>query len=147
MRANVEERTRRLIKRDRAARAKKAGEADAADTADSVSPEAQELDSVADLDEAAVRPSGKRARGSSGVAVASRSKAKAAESTGSRNPFATIWAFLQQVVVEMRKVIWPTRRETIIYTIVVLIFIVILTAFITGLDIGFARLVLLVFGE
>ena len=35
---------------------------------------------------------------------------------------------------ELRRVNWPTRRETINYTIVVMITLVILTAFIAGLD-------------
>ncbi|MFW0788708.1 preprotein translocase subunit SecE [Gordonia sp. CPCC 205333] len=143
-----------MIKRDRAAQAKKAGEADAADAADSVSLEkVDELDSVTQLDDdsddAPVRPSGKRRRGSSASATAvaeKPAKAKTAKPERNRNPFAAIWLFLQQVVAELKKVIWPTRRDTITYTIVVLVFVVIATALIAGLDIGFARLVLLVFG-
>lgn len=141
-----------MIKRDRAARAKSAGEADAADAADKVDlNKVDELDSIAELDDdadAPVRPSGKRTRGSSSAtAVADKpAKAKAAKTERSRNPFAAIWLFLQQVVAELKKVIWPTRRDTVVYTIVVLIFVVVVTAFITGLDVGFARLVLLVFG-
>ncbi|GAB17993.1 preprotein translocase SecE subunit [Gordonia effusa NBRC 100432] len=142
-----------MIKRDRAARAKKAGEADAADAADSISLEkADELESVTELDDAGddapVRPSGKRRRGSSSAtAVVDRpAKSKAVATDRNRNPFAALWLFLQQVVAELKKVIWPTRRDTIVYTIVVLVFVVIATALIAGLDIGFARLVLLVFG-
>ncbi|NMO04948.1 preprotein translocase subunit SecE [Gordonia sp. TBRC 11910] len=137
-----------MIKRDRAARAKDAGEAATADKVDLN--KVDELDSVAELDDdadATVRPSGKRKRGSTGTAVADKpSKSKSATPDRPRNPFAAIWLFLQQVVAELKKVIWPTRRDTIVYTIVVLVFVVVVTAAVAGLDIGFARLVLLVFG-
>ena len=64
----------------------------------------------------------------------------------SRNPFVRIWVFLRQVVTEMKKVIWPTRREMIVYSIGVLVFVAAVTAAIFGMDIGFAKLTLLVFG-
>ncbi|MFC0316252.1 preprotein translocase subunit SecE [Gordonia phosphorivorans] len=67
-------------------------------------------------------------------------------SADSRNPFVRIWVFLRQVVTEMKKVIWPTRREMIVYTIGVLLFVSAVTAAIFGMDIGFAKLTLLVFG-
>ncbi|GAC56573.1 putative preprotein translocase SecE subunit [Gordonia hirsuta DSM 44140 = NBRC 16056] len=63
-----------------------------------------------------------------------------------RNPFLRVWIFLKQVVTELKKVIWPTRREMIVYSIGVLIFVALVTAVIFGLDIGFAKLTLLVFG-
>jgi len=46
----------------------------------------------------------------------------------------------------MRKVLWPSRKELVTYSIVVIIFVVIMVAIVAGLDIGFAKLVLLVFG-
>jgi preprotein translocase subunit SecE len=45
--------------------------------------------------------------------------------------------FLHEVNVEMRKVAWPTRAETINYSTVVLITLVLLMAMIFGLDIAF----------
>ncbi len=54
--------------------------------------------------------------------------------------------FLREVVAELRKVIWPSRQELITYTTVVVVFVVVLVAIVSGLDIGFARLVLWVFG-
>jgi preprotein translocase subunit SecE len=45
--------------------------------------------------------------------------------------------FLHEVNVEMRKVAWPTRAETLNYSTVVLITLAILMAFIFGLDVGF----------
>ncbi|MEM8708602.1 MAG: preprotein translocase subunit SecE, partial [Actinomycetota bacterium] len=42
--------------------------------------------------------------------------------------------FLREVRAELRKVAWPTREETINYSIVVLITIIVLGAMIYGLD-------------
>ena len=158
-----------MSKRDRAARAKNDGQSTAADSA------AEELetrdDAVEDADAATsdassddLRPKGKRSgrgrrssasavdttdgdadsEGGSAVAVKERKVKKASEQ--SSNPFVRIWVFMQQVVSEMKKVIWPTRRETITYTIIVLVFVVVMTAFIFGIDIGFAKLVLWILG-
>ncbi|MCF8589694.1 preprotein translocase subunit SecE [Gordonia liuliyuniae] len=97
-----------------------------------------------------LRPSGKRStrgrRADSGTAVATKSRAAEAAPSTSRNPFVRIWVFLKQVVSEMRKVVWPTRNDMVNYTIAVLAFLVVLTAIIAGLDIGFAKLMLQVFG-
>ncbi len=45
--------------------------------------------------------------------------------------------FLHEVNVEMRKVAWPTRAETVNYSTVVLVTLVLLMALIFGLDIAF----------
>jgi preprotein translocase subunit SecE len=62
------------------------------------------------------------------------------------NPFVFVWTFLKQVVAELRKVIWPNRKQMISYTTVVLVFLVFMVALIGGVDLGFARLVSWVFG-
>jgi preprotein translocase subunit SecE len=54
--------------------------------------------------------------------------------------------FTRQVAAELRKVIWPTRKELITYTVVALVFIIIMTAIVTGLDYGFTKLMFAVFG-
>jgi len=46
----------------------------------------------------------------------------------------------------MRKVLWPTRKELVTYTTVVLVFVVVMVAIVAGLDAGFAKLELEVFG-
>ena len=46
---------------------------------------------------------------------------------------------------ELRKVAWPTRSETINYSIIVLVALVVLTTFIFGVDYVFSRLVLKLF--
>lgn len=43
--------------------------------------------------------------------------------------------------------IWPTRSQMINYTIIVLVFVVVLTAMISLLDLGFAKLMLWAFGK
>lgn len=44
--------------------------------------------------------------------------------------------FVRQVVAELRKVIWPTRKELITYTAVSLIFVLIMVGIVSGLDWG-----------
>jgi preprotein translocase subunit SecE len=46
----------------------------------------------------------------------------------------------------MRKVLWPSRNEMVTYTIVVVIFVVIMVTVVALLDYGFAKGVLAVFG-
>ena len=60
--------------------------------------------------------------------------------------FARISLFVRQVVAELRKVIWPTRKELIAYTTVVVIFVLIMAGIIAGYDYVFTRGVLLIFG-
>lgn len=54
--------------------------------------------------------------------------------------------FTRQVAAELRKVIWPTRNELITYTVVALVFVIIMTAIVTSLDYGFTKLMFVVFG-
>lgn len=54
--------------------------------------------------------------------------------------------FLREVRSELRKVAWPSRRELLSYSVVVLVTVTLLTLYITGLDFGFGRLILEVFG-
>jgi preprotein translocase subunit SecE len=74
-----------------------------------------------------------------------KGKAKAAKKTGPEkgrpNPFAFVWTYLAQVVAEMRKVIWPNRKQMVSYTSVVLVFLVFMVALIGVVDIGWAALV------
>ena len=60
--------------------------------------------------------------------------------------FARVGLFYRQVIAELRKVIWPTRRELITYTSVVLAFVSGLTFIVAVLDNLFGRVVLLIFG-
>ena len=73
-------------------------------------------------------------------------KSKSPDTGSTRNPFLFVWNYLKQVVAELRKVIWPNRKEMVNYTLVVLVFLVLMVALIGGVDLGFAKLVLKVFG-
>ena len=70
------------------------------------------------------------------------------------NPFALLAdrlrrmvTFYKQVVAELRKVIWPTRKELLTYTSVVLVFVVIMVAIVSVYDFAFGQGVLRVFGR
>jgi preprotein translocase subunit SecE len=52
---------------------------------------------------------------------------------------------VRESVSEMRKVLWPSRNELVTYSIVVILFVVVMVAIVAGLDIGFAKLVLELF--
>ena len=73
-------------------------------------------------------------------------KAKSGEAAPSRNPFAFVVNYLKQVIAELRKVIWPNRKQMVSYTSVVLAFLVFMVTLIGLVDLGWAKLVLLVFG-
>ena len=64
-----------------------------------------------------------------------------------RGPFARIALFIRQVINELKKVVTPTRKELINYTLVVLVFVVIMMALVTGLDSLFGLAVGYVFGN
>ncbi|MDO9281520.1 MAG: preprotein translocase subunit SecE [Methylotenera sp.] len=49
--------------------------------------------------------------------------------------------FIGESVVEARKVVWPTRKETIQTTLVVFVLVVVMAAFLAVVDIGFAFMV------
>ena len=55
--------------------------------------------------------------------------------------------FLKEVRSELKQVQWPTRRELISYTIVVLVSVSVLTAFVFALDSLFTRFVFDVLGS
>lgn len=55
--------------------------------------------------------------------------------------------FIREVVAELRKVIWPTRKELVTYAVVVVFFIAVMMTIIAGFDYGFARAVQWVFGS
>jgi preprotein translocase subunit SecE len=75
-----------------------------------------------------------------------KKKKTAKKGESSRNPFTFVLTYLKQVVAELRKVIWPNRKQMVTYTSVVLIFLAFMVALIGGVDFGLAKLVTLVFG-
>ncbi len=63
-----------------------------------------------------------------------------------KNIFSRLALFIRQVVVELRKVIWPTRNELVNYTIVVLFFILLMAGIVALYDYVFTQGVLFIFG-
>jgi len=53
---------------------------------------------------------------------------------------ANIGQFLKEVKVELSKVNWPTRQQTILYTIVVVAMSLVFAGFLGLLDLGFQKL-------
>ena len=83
--------------------------------------------------------------------MATQTRGEAAEKRGGSNAPAgrgrtSPALFFRQSVGELRKVIWPTRRELTTYTTVALAFIVVMVAIVTSLDYGFTKLVIALFG-
>ena len=64
-----------------------------------------------------------------------------------RGPLAGLALFIRQVFTELGKVVTPTRKELFSYTAVVLVFVVIMMALVSGLDFGFSALVNFLFGD
>ncbi|MFF2557735.1 preprotein translocase subunit SecE [Nocardia sp. NPDC058058] len=108
---------------------------------------------------AVARPSGKRSarrRNTSAATVATidrpTSSAKASKKSGNAgrggtgNPFKRLVKFLKEVIAELRKVIWPNRKQMVTYTSVVLVFVIFMIAYISGLDLAFIKGVNWLFG-
>jgi preprotein translocase subunit SecE len=89
-----------------------------------------------------------------GTATRSRKKADSADGLSRAKKdnqrvgaFGRLARFFREVVAELRKVIWPTRKELVTYTVVVVVFVSVIVAIVSGLDYAFAKGVLFVFGN
>ena len=78
--------------------------------------------------------------------AASSSTGRPAKKDAKANFFARIALFIRQVIGELKKVVAPTRKELINYTLVVLVFVAIMMVIVSLLDIGFGTVVSWVFG-
>ncbi|OBG36254.1 preprotein translocase subunit SecE [Mycobacterium sp. E3198] len=106
---------------------------------------------VADADDVDVQAPDEAEDAKDGKAKKAAKKAKAGKKPRkpgdrSANPFVFVYNYLKQVVAEMRKVIWPNRKQMLTYTSVVLAFLAFMVALVGLADFGLAKLVLLVFG-
>ena len=54
---------------------------------------------------------------------------------------------MREVRSELRKVAWPSRAEVINYSIIVLVTVVVLTAYVAALDYGFGDVLLKLFSR
>jgi preprotein translocase subunit SecE len=83
----------------------------------------------------------------SGADEPSRTSAsKAVKPEKRRGLFARIALFIRQVIAELKKVVWLTRSDLITYTIVVLVFVAVVMAFVTVVDLGIGQLTRWAFG-
>lgn len=55
--------------------------------------------------------------------------------------------FLREVNAELRKVAWPTRSETLNMSLIVFVFLVLMTALIAGFDYVFSKAVLYIVNQ
>ena len=60
--------------------------------------------------------------------------------------FRALKLFISQILDELSKVVRPTRAELTQYTIVVIVFVAVMMALVSGMDFGFSELVAFVFG-
>jgi preprotein translocase subunit SecE len=77
--------------------------------------------------------------------AASSSKGRPAKKAAKAGFFARIALFVRQVIGELKKVVAPTRKELVNYTLVVLVFVAIMMVIVSLLDIGFGTVVQWVF--
>lgn len=87
----------------------------------------------------AARPTGKRQMtgvGTTSTTTSSSYEAKrvAKASPEDEKPGGGVLSFMPEVVSEMRKVIWPTARQMVVYTAVVFAFLIVVTALVSGVD-------------
>lgn len=103
---------------------------------------------VADTEASDESPDGIEVPGKEKTKKTGRAKAAKPKKPGERpaNPVAFVYNYLKQVVAEMRKVIWPNRKQMLTYTSVVLVFLAFMVALVGLADFGLTKLVLLVFG-
>ncbi|MCZ4520568.1 preprotein translocase subunit SecE [Rhodococcus ruber] len=111
----------------------------------------------------AVVPTGKRSSSRSRGSAAGVSMTKAASAAPAKtktgkgrsgkakadkrpNVFLRLLQFFREVVAELRKVIWPNKKQMVTYTTVVLVFLAFMVAYISGLDVLFLKGVGWLFG-
>jgi preprotein translocase subunit SecE len=120
----------------------------AADTSD-IGEDVDGKRSSTEVDDAKEDSGSKKARKAAKAAKAKAgTKPKKPKKSGDRpaNPFVFVYTYLKQVVAEMRKVIWPNRKQMLTYTSVVLAFLAFMVALVGLADLGLTKLVMLVFG-
>ena len=79
-----------------------------------------------------------------GKKTAAPQKKAAPKKTAKVNVFKRIARFYREVVAELKKVTWPTRKELITSSVAVLVFILIFMVVLFGIDTGFTALINLI---
>lgn len=78
--------------------------------------------------------------------AASSSQGRPAKKGAKPGFFARIALFVRQVIGELKKVVAPTRQELVNYTLVVLVFVIIMMVIVTVLDLAFGSAIGWIFG-
>ena len=73
------------------------------------------------------------------------SESRSVSTSSSQDKRTSPATFYRQVVAELRKVVWPTQQQLITYFFVVLVFVIVVMALVTVLDLAFGKLVFEVF--
>ena len=60
--------------------------------------------------------------------------------------FARVGLFYRQILSELKKVVWPTRKQLTTYTAVVLVFVLFIIAVVSLFDLVLTKIVFWVFG-
>lgn len=104
-------------------------------------------DALADDSDEDEAPVTKGRRG--GTATKARTKVDAEEVRDDERVgiFGRLLRFFREVVAELRKVIWPTRKELLTYASVVIVFVTIMLTVVASLDWAFAWVITHVFGS
>lgn len=79
----------------------------------------------------------------SGGSLVERAKADRA---AKRNWFSRVVLFIQQVIAELKKVVTPTRKELVNFTLVVIAFVLIMMGLVWVLDQAFGWVTVFIFG-
>ncbi|MCX6403221.1 MAG: preprotein translocase subunit SecE [Actinobacteria bacterium] len=66
---------------------------------------------------------------------------------GSRNPFTRASIFVQESIAELRRVVWPTQKQVVTYTVIVLVFVTVMSLLVSAIDILVGRGILRIFGS
>ena len=121
---------------------------DAYDDADLDDDELDDADLDDELDEEPERAPARRSR--AGAATRERTEIRSRTRVRDESkvrPGGRLVRRFRETVAELQKVIWPTRKELLTYTTVVVIFVALVMSYVAGLDVGFARLMFVVFGR
>ena len=78
--------------------------------------------------------------------IESREHAQSEANEERGNIFQRAGRFYRQVVAELRKVVWPSRKQLTTYTAVVLVFVTFIIAVVSLFDLVLAKVTFWVFG-
>jgi preprotein translocase subunit SecE len=63
------------------------------------------------------------------------------------NPFTRVQSFMSEVGVELKKSAWPTKKELVDSTIVVIVAVILLGCYVAGADLIFVNILTAVMGS